>query len=364
MRTSLRVLVAFKEEDTDNLFVQTLCKGIAAQGVDITYSTNRFWHEEQREYDIIHLQWPEELVGWSCNDPETVAQLRQRIGQWRSRGARFVYTRHNLRPHYANPYIQAAYDVVEQAADVVVHMGEYSYNEFLAEHPQSCNRLIPHHLYEDTYPADLSPEVARAKLGIGRTKFVLTAFGKFRNRKEVDMVLRAWLHTHLRGKLLLAPRLLPFYRKPWYGQAAKRWASQLAYHTLIPLARLWHIRAGSNEEIVSNDDLPYYLAASDVVMVQRKDILNSGNVPLGFLFGKVVIGPDTGNVGPLLRQTGNPTFDPDSTPSIVAAIKEAYRLRLAGQGEANLRYAQEHFALERISRAYVEVYKEARAMKA
>lgn len=363
MRTPLRVLVAFKEGDTDNLFVETLCRGIAGLGVDITYSTERFWNEEQASYDIIHLQWPEELVGWSCDTPEIVDRLRLRIGYWRNKGARIVYTRHNLRPHYANPYIKAAYDVVEQAADVVVHMGEYSYNEFLAEHPQSCNRIIPHHLYEDTYPQDLSPEVARRKLGIGRTKFVLTAFGKFRNREEVSMVLSAWLHTHLPGKYLLAPRLLPFYRKPWYRQVTKRWMSQIAYHTLIPLARLWHIRAGSNEDIVSNDCLPYYLAASDVVMVQRKEILNSGNVPLGFLFGKVVIGPDTGNVGPLLRQTGNPTFDPDSTKSIVRAIEDAYRLRLAGHGEANYRYAQEHFGLEQISRAYVAAYEEARAMK-
>ena len=355
----MKVLVAFRPEDTDNLFVHTLCKAIADLGVDITCSIDRFWHEEQVRYDIIHLQWPEELVGWTCNDSEAVSRLRKRIEHWRSKGAHFVYTRHNLRPHYANTLIGAAYEVVEQAADITVHMGQYSYDEFRSHYPHSCNRIIAHHLYEHTYNENLSTGEARQKLGIAQGKFVVTAFGKFRNRQEVLMVLRAWFATHLRSKYLLAPRLFPFYQHPWYKQRIKRWLSQLAYHTLIPLARLWHIRGGSNEELVSNEELPYYLAACDVVMVQRKEILNSGNIPLAFLFGKVVIGPDTGNVGPLLRQTGNPTFDPDRTESIVEALHQAHRLCAAGHGQANYRYAKQHLGLQQIGREYRAVYEEA-----
>lgn len=81
MRTPLRVLVAFKEGDTDNLFVETLCRGIAGLGVDITYSTERFWNEEQASYDIIHLQWPEELVGWvvQCTRSSRAATRTYRV---------------------------------------------------------------------------------------------------------------------------------------------------------------------------------------------------------------------------------------------------------------------------------------------
>lgn len=353
----MKILITFREGETDNLFVHTLFESIRRAGTDIVCSVDKFWNDNDVNYDIIHFQWPEELVGWSCYDMQVVEQLRRRVNEWRARGSRFVYTRHNIRPHYGNPVISAAYDIVEQAADTVVHMGQFSCDEFQARYPQSRNVVIPHHIYENTYREDITQAEARRYLGISPKKFVITAFGKFRNREEVSMVLRAFRQANIRGKCLLAPRLFPFYQHPWYSSAIKRWVSRLAYHTVIPLARLWGIQGGSNEEIVSDNDLPYYVAASDVVMVQRKHILNSGNIPLAFLFHKVVVGPDTGNVGELLRETGNPLFEADDTRSIVAALHQARTLSQAGHGELNYQYAMTHMQLDKIGCQYIATYR-------
>ena len=43
-----------------------------------------------------------------------------------------------------------------------------------------------------------------------------------------------------------------------------------------------------------------------MVFIQRTDILNSGNVPLALSFGRVVTGPDSGNIGGLLAETSTP----------------------------------------------------------
>ena len=155
-------------------------------------------------------------------------------------------------------------------------------------------------------------------------------------------------YTHLlrnKRKFLLAPRMFPFAKHPGQRNPLKRLLSLAGYYLVPALLRLRNIRAGANGELIDNDELPYYIAASDVIFVQRKRILNSGNVPLAFLFRKVVAGPDNGNVGELLRETGNPVFSPDDNAGIVRALEQAGRLAEQGKGEENYRYARQHMNL-------------------
>lgn len=351
----MKVLIVFREDDTDNLFVHILCRALQEQGVDVHCSQRDFWEKDER-YDIIHFQWPEEVVGWNCHLPDRVKRLQERIDYFRSLGTRFVYTRHNAVPHYTNPVMRHAYEVVESCSDTVVHMGRFSLIEFRGHYPSSNNVIIPHHIYENTYDEKITRAEARSKLNIAQDRFVVTAFGKFRNNDEIRMVLKSFLKLPVREKLLLAPRMLPFSAHPRQSSAWKRALSRAAYRIVPRLLKLVKVRAGANEELIDNSELPYYIAASDVIFVQRKRILNSGNVPLAFLFHKVVIGPESGNVALILRETGNPTFEPNNTNSIVFALLQA-RLKLkTGQGEFNYRYACQYMNLETVAGSYVEVY--------
>ena len=98
---AIKALIVFREiSDTDNLFAPILCDAIRMTGIDVRCSKEAFW-ESDTAYDIIHFQWPEEVVGWNCDDPDVIRRLEERIRFFRSRGAHFVYTRHNVRPHYA-----------------------------------------------------------------------------------------------------------------------------------------------------------------------------------------------------------------------------------------------------------------------
>ena len=93
----VKALIVFRENgDTDNLFVPILCDAIRTTGIDVRCSTNEFWNSDT-PYDIIHFQWPEEVTEGSCDDPDRICRLEERIAFFRSRGARFVYTRHNVR---------------------------------------------------------------------------------------------------------------------------------------------------------------------------------------------------------------------------------------------------------------------------
>lgn len=355
---TIKALIVFREGgDTDNLFVPILCDAIRTAGINVKCSQQEFWVSDT-PYDIVHFQWPEEVVGWNCNDSNVIPRLKERIAFLRGQGTHFIYTRHNVRPHYANEIIGQAYDIIESESDIVVHMGHYSLEEFVAKHPGSRNVIIPHHIYEYTYKEDLSIERARQYLNLPQDAFIITAFGKFRNREEMSMVAGAFRKWKEKKKLLLAPRLYPFSRRNMYGgNLIKRWASRFGYYVLIPLLNRWlKMSAGANDELIDNCDLPYYIAAADVIFIQRKDILNSGNVPLAFLFHKIVIGPNTGNIGEILTETGNPTFDPNKRGTILYALNEARQMSVWYKGEANHTYALTNMNLAKVGKAYAQAY--------
>ena len=234
----IKALIVFRENgDTDNLFVPILCDAIRTTGIDVRCSTNEFWNSDT-PYDIIHFQWPEEVMEGNCDDPDRICRLKECIAFFRSRGARFVYTRHNVRPHDANEVIGRAYDIIEEQSDVVVHMGRYSLDEFAAKHADSRNVIIPHPIYQYTYKEDISVERARQYLNLPQEAFIVTSFGKFRNREERRMVTGAFRKWDEAKKFLLAPRLYPFSRFNRYGSNFfKRWTSRAGYYLLIPLAQ-------------------------------------------------------------------------------------------------------------------------------
>lgn len=75
----IKALIVFKDNgDTDNLYVPILCDAIRTTGIDVRCSTNEFW-DSDTPYDIIHFQWPEEVMGWNCDDPDRIRRLEERI---------------------------------------------------------------------------------------------------------------------------------------------------------------------------------------------------------------------------------------------------------------------------------------------
>ena len=113
---------------------------------------------------------------------------------------------------------------------------------------------------------------------------------------------------------------------------------------------------GYANHTIPNEFTPYYYGASDLALIQRKKILNSGNVTLAFLMGKVVVGPDVGNVGLLLRETGNPTFDVNDNSTIITAVRKGFDMAKENYGEKNRRYALDNFSTAIISERLYNYY--------
>lgn len=78
---------------------------------------------------------------------------------------------------------------------------------------------------------------------------------------------------------------------------------------------------------------------------------------MAFHAGKVVVGPDVGNVGQILRETGNFTFDPHDMSSAVSALQMA--LTETAKGKEDRTYAAEHWASDIIAATLLKTYKQA-----
>lgn len=338
----MRILIVYDENHADNLFVPTLKSALSSLGLDVTCSVDEFWNSKEY-YDVIHLQWPEELIGWTFQSESRLCDIQDRFDYLKELGCKFIYTRHNSVPHYQSDILKSAYLLFERISDLIVHMGEYSMNEIKSIYPQKLHIVIPHHIYEGYYNDSVSRDESINRLSIPNGNIVITAFGKFRNKKEILMTLFSFIGIKSFKIRLLAPRMLPV-------------GLGILTPLVLKLLNMLGIYTSTNATIVPNEDLPYYFSAADIVFIQRINILNSGNVPMAFMFKKIVVGPDVGNVGEMLRITGNPVFTPHSIRSVVKAIREAINLIPSKKGIQNYKYAKDNMNLSVVGNMYKTAY--------
>ena len=75
-------------------------------------------------------------------------------------------------------------------------------------------------------------------------------------------------------------------------------------------------------------------------------------------FGKVVVGPDSLDVGHLLRETGNVVFDWERPETASKALEEAFSLAEEGSvGESNRKLALHEWSAQQCADQYAEFFK-------
>ena len=96
--------------------------------------------------------------------------------------------------------------------------------------------------------------------------------------------------------------------------------------------------------------------AADFLFIPRTSELNSGNITLGFTFGLVVVGADIADIGEILNETGNPTFNVGDDSLYKATVK-AYQLKTQQHGAKNKTLAMNEWSLSKISYSYIKLMK-------
>ncbi|MBM9538186.1 hypothetical protein [Desulfobulbus alkaliphilus] len=343
-----------------NPLVSLLISGLRDAGCFVDQGTMMFWDRTLFDYDIVHIQWPETLFDWRIPTEIELILLRQRLQEIRQR-AKIIYTVHNRESHHANSesaaILKELYTLVEQECDVMVHLGEASKAEYQnrPEFTRQQHVMIPIPVYDALYSQFLSvtPKEAKGRLGVPQNKKIVLAFGNFRYEQEKQLVLSAVSALKKRHFCLVAPK--------WYK------AHEYFFSFIYPMLSLrsarkyfWAWRNGLKlgvKKTMSDEEVALYFTAADVVFIQRVDELNSGNIPMAFLFRKTVLGPDQGNIGQWLRLTGNPVFDPVDNFSLQSALENALKLSDTDKGEENYTFAMTHWLTKKICMEHEILYK-------
>lgn len=301
--------------------------------------------------DILHIHWPEALFkDWKEPDDAALSRVGKTLQEWAGRTP-IVVTVHNMQPHYANSSVyRRLYRLVYSQANGVIHLGETSRRLFEEQYPDievQRQAVIPHGAYS-CFENEVTENEARQHLGLNAEDIVCMTFGQIRHFREMWLLFRGFRRASIPGKrLYLAGKINSSVRRP------ARWYYRLQT-TVDP-------RIQSNAQFIPDREVQYYLNAADMLVIPRLEALNSGNVALGFSFGRVVVGPDVGVVGEILRATGNPVYDPSRSNTLGQALERASELRRQGKGRENAAHARNHMNWSNIAEQHVALYGKLRA---
>lgn len=271
-------------------------------------------------YDLVHLQWPEELSDWN---PPSVARLREilaRLDDW-AQEARLLITVHNLRPHRRGDDAQyrELLEGVYERVHALAHFTETSCALVAEEFPVAARRenvVTGFFNFDALLPPQRDPAHARATLGFDPDDFVLLVFGGLREWAELALVRDAFAAAKVsRKRLLICGRYDepgPPWRQRWRRWNWARW--------------LRSERAVAVTEFIPDDEVHRVLDAADALLVPRLDVLNSGVPALAASFGKTIIAPRCGAFPELLAGTGNLLYTAGDSQDCARAIREAAAL--------------------------------------
>lgn len=300
-------------------------------------------------FDVVHIQWPEELLRRMDPSAETLDYLASVFARWRSQNTAIVSTFHNEFPHGSDTQLNdKLYKLVFQNSHAIVHLGERSKDVLESRHGEAVqdaiHAVIPHGNYEWFVPETFTTH-ARVKLGLPEGCFVLLSFGRIRDHREKRLLLDVARALKPRGGLLLVVGGLPH----------PSMKSLRHFPTRIPLWLCRNVRLV--ERFIPDELVHVFFEAADAVLVPRVKSLNSGNVALGYTFGKVVMGPEGGVIGEELQKLGNPTFDTHSRGSVKDALLRAMELSASPeQGLRNREYANTSLNWQNVAAAHVALY--------
>lgn len=343
----MKILIVSKKEDS-NPFVKTLSEGLLSLNIDVVCSVAEFWSTESK-FDIIHFMWPEAIFNWKNSiSSSQVEKFRNRLLYYKGCGCKIIITIHNLKPHLIKDNnVLMLFDIIYGECDAFIHLGCYSKQLLEAKYPLAGHYIIPHHIYDSVYDFSIAKSDARRLLNISNEQDVILAFGQFRSddERKLVFVIKSKLGSQLQ---LLVPG---FYRDKILTRRIWR-IPKILYKTLYYKFN----RIKFSKKYVDVKDTSLLFSAADIVFIQRKQILNSGNLPMGFAAGKVVVGPQVGNVGEILKSTGNPTFNPDNEQSVVEAVKKGLALVKQGLGERNKNFALSQWSTHKVSLLLIDKY--------
>ncbi len=352
----MNIYMPLKKIDSRNKYLYNLYKSLKELNIDLTTDKN-FWLEKNGNWDIILIHWPEHLPFIKKANLSFEKFQIERI-KYFIKESKLISIYHNYEPHKRNKNYKFLYNHLYNNSDAIVHFSDFSI-KYIKEKYQICNCLhyvVPHGDYLKNI-APINKNIAKKSLRLPVNKNTVISIGNVRNFSDFLMILSFksifiknnfnfiyvgnlynWLYSSFPWKLgLLIRHIIKFisrkFRKYIFNQKS---------FLLI-------------NRSVSDNELNTLCSASDIVLIAKANNLNSGNIALGFSFSKIVLGPENGNIGEILKSTKNPTYKKGNLNSveIIEKCKNALDRKV---GEMNKKFLIKNWNWNKIGNNFKNIF--------
>jgi beta-1,4-mannosyltransferase len=308
------------------------CFYAAVEGLGVEVREGRFsWRwllKHVRNADYIHIHWPSYFYA----APQRRKCLRDfakflfLLTLARLRGARLVWTIHNIYPHdrcvIPQLDILARRLLVKLSVLFFIHCS-CAEAGVLREFPALARRIvqIQHGHWIGYYPNTIECSAARSLLALRENEFVFLFLGFCRPYKNLETLINVFEHLPGKPVLLVAGQ---------FQDAAYEAAIRAAVHR-SPGRIMLH------PGFVRDEDLQIYLRACNVVVTPYTEILTSGSAILALSFGRPVIAPAIGCLKELIVEGCGFLYDSSQRPE---------GLRHAMQASMEAKFDETHIMAE------------------
>jgi glycosyltransferase involved in cell wall biosynthesis len=270
---------------------------------------------EVRRGDLLHIHWPSFLYFDHRSRRRSLVGLLRFVtllGLLRARGARIVWTAHNLYPHDGGRALwvhrAARRYIVRLAEAVLVHgptAARIVQKEFAI--PARKIREIPHGNWIGYYPDTTTREAARRQLGIDDATYVYAFVGTCKPYKNLEGLLRAFVPNSSGARLLIAGH----FQSRAYLEEIRRLIADLGASSVQLEPRF-----------IADAELQTFLRAADAVVIPYREILTSGSAMLALGFGRPVVVPRLGALVDLVDDSCGVLYDADDPRGLERALAE------------------------------------------
>ncbi|MDR2122533.1 MAG: hypothetical protein LBP34_05345 [Flavobacteriaceae bacterium] len=309
----MKILFAYNIVEHDNEYVSRMAEITRSiENAEVVSSLEEFWNPT-RQYDFVFINWPDYLFNWRKDiNEKDVQNLKNIFNHFKNQKTCIITTLHDEYAHHdRSDFRDRIFDICYIKCDYLVHLGEFSLNKYKHDPAYAGinHRLVYHPLFKK-FDFQLDKQFVRKELKIRKKDYYIIVPGGIRHQYEFDYVMKIFKQLNLPHKKIM------FLRSTTIKKPPRKFNKEFILFKIRELADKKIRKVYQYYKFMETSMLSKYFEASDLVILPRTDILNSGNVTLGTQFNKLIIGPDAGNIKEQLEKYEHIIIDPSQIENI------------------------------------------------